>query len=149
MFTPKDRKAVSQQLMSKAQLIELALVRQLEITVSMLVTHAVNSAGYEDQTGNLKSSIGGVVLKNGKPVTYKGFQPIKQGSEGTSTGLDFLNTIIHTQGTFTSGYGIIVVAGMSYATYVENHHGRNVLKASELLGIELVPKMLKEIKQRI
>ena len=147
MIRPANLKAASAQLMAYDKRYQAALVRQLEIAVSKLHAHAVQHAGYEDQTGNLKSSIGGTVLHNGIPVTYRGFTG---GTEnvGKETGLEYLNTIISSKGNRT-GYGIILVAGMSYATYVENYNGRNVLKASELLALELVPKLVKQLKDAL
>ena len=147
MIRPKNLKAASAQLMAYDKRYQALLIRQLEIAVSKLHTHAVQSAGYEDQTGNLKGSIGGAVLYNGIPVTYRGF---KGGTDnvGIETGLEHLNTIIARKGIRT-GYGIILVAGMSYATYVENYNGRNVLKASELLAMELVPKLVKQLNDAL
>ena len=101
--------------------IEKALIYRLEFMVAELQNHAKESADYNDQTSNLKGSIGGVVLKDGRPVTYRGF-------EGTSTGKqqgkDFISELISGVG---SGYIVIMVAGMEYATYVEDYHNLNVL----------------------
>ena len=145
MIRPKNLKAASAQLMAYDKRYQALLIRQLEIAVSKLHAHAVQNAGYEDQTGNLKSSIGGVVLHNGVPVTYRGFVETSTSSAGTAKGMEYLNSIIASNRNRT-GYGIILVAGMSYATYVENYNGRNVLKASELLAMTLVPSLVKQLK---
>jgi len=142
-FRIKNKQEVSKYILNFGRKVEAALIRELEILVAQLQNHAKLSAGYKDQTANLKSSIGGVVLKDGKPVTYKGFTG-KQ--EGTSTGLGFINSLI---GDFSTGYVIILVAGMEYATYVENYHGLNVLKKTELKMRSDLTKMLNKLKKKI
>jgi hypothetical protein len=143
MIKLKNQKQVEKYLRFFSQRIENMLLYQLEYLVAELQNHAKLSAGYEDQTSNLKSSIGGVVLKDGNPISYKGFD----GSPtGTSTGMDFINSLISEQG---RGYVIILVAGMEYATYVENKHGLNVLKQSELKMLRELPKIMDSLKQKI
>lgn len=143
-FRLKNQKALSQYLLKYSIKIERALIYQLEYLVADLQNHAKLSAGYIDQTSNLKGSIGGVVLKNGKPITYKGFDD--GGAEGNKTGMEFINSLI---GTYSSGYVLILVAGMEYATYVENLRNRNVLKKSELKMNKELPKVLDKIKRKI
>jgi hypothetical protein len=41
------------------------------------------------------------------------------------------------------------VAGMEYATYVENYHNLNVLKISELKMYRELPVMMEKLKQKI
>jgi hypothetical protein len=41
------------------------------------------------------------------------------------------------------------VAGMEYATYVENYHNLNVLKKSELKMYRELPVMMEKLKQKI
>ena len=126
-ITLKNKNKLRSYITQRAGRIEKALIFNLEALVAELENHAKDNAGYQDQTSNLKGSIGGVVLKDGKPVTYKGFDT--GGAKGNATGKDFINQLI---GSAPRGYVIIVVAGMEYATYVENYHGLNVLKKTEL-----------------
>ncbi len=139
-FRLKNKKGLEKYLANQIKRIESILIRELEILVAQLENHAKLNAGYEDQTSNLKSSIGGVVLKNGRPITFKGFSGK---SDGTSIGLEFLNSLISEHG---KGYVILVVAGMNYASYVENFHGLNVLKKTELKMERDIPKILKRLK---
>ena len=140
----KNKKELVKYIQQQAVRIETALIFQLEYLVAELQNHAKQSAEYIDQTSNLKGSIGGVVLKNGKPVFYKGFD--SGGSVGNSTGLEFLNSLIAKNPT---GYVILIVAGMEYATYVENYHGLNVLKKSELKMEREIPALLNRLKTKI
>jgi len=124
--------------------IEAALIYRLEAYVAELQNHAKLSAEYEDQTSNLKSSIGGVVLKNGKPISYAGFEG--NGIDGPTTGTAFINSLLSN---YPKGYVIILVAGMEYATYVENYHNLNVLKKTELKMQQDLPGILDNLKRKI
>ena len=139
-FRLKNQKGLEKYLTTQIKRIESVLIRELEVLVAKLENHAKASAGYEDQTANLKSSIGGVVLKDGRPISFAGFSGK---SEGKSTGLEFINSLISGQG---RGYIILVVAGMNYATYVENYYDLNVLKKTELKMKRDYPKLLKRLK---
>lgn len=121
-----NKKAINQYLAKYSKVVEEALIREMEIIVAKLENHAKESAGYNDITANLKSSIGGLVLKDGRPVSYAGFTG---NEEGVNDGREFIDSLISGVG---SGYVILVVAGMEYATYVENYHNLNVLKKTEL-----------------
>lgn len=140
----KNKKQITRYLVTYATRIERALIFNLEVLVAQLENHAKLSAGYEDQTSNLKGSIGGIVLKDGRPVSYKGFNA--GGTEGRNTGKEYLNSLI---GNHTRGFVVLIVAGMEYATYVENYHGLNVLKKSELKMKSEFPKILRRLKLTI
>jgi len=134
------KKAMETYLRNYSKVIEKALIYQLEVLVAELERHAKESGQYQDRTGNLRSSIGGVVVKNGVAVKYIGFDEAGGETEqGTQTGLEFINSKLEEVGT---GYGIIVVAGMEYAAYVEDVHNLNVLKATELKANSELPKVL-------
>ena len=137
----KNSKAFSNLLLVKARRIEAALIYNLAYFIAELENHAKESAGYEDQTSNLKGSIGGVLLNNGKPITYRGFD--SHGEVGNRTGMEFLNSLIEQH---KQGYVILIVAGMEYATYVENYHDKNVLKKTELKMRRELPRLLRKLK---
>lgn len=144
MFKLKNEKVLQSYIRMMMPRIEKALIYTLEAYVAELQNHAKLSAAYKDQTANLKSSIGGVVLNNGKPVSYAGFDG--SGSQGPEVGKTFLNQLIETH---KKGYVIILVAGMEYATYVENHHNLNVLKKTELKMLQELPGILDNLKRKI
>ena len=148
-ISPKVIEALKNELVLKQLTYEKQLTYLLEAAVAELVNHAKLGAEYQDQTSNLKSSIGGIVLRNGVPVTYRGFQNEEVGTDGESgvkTGLEFATEVSKNIGT---GYGIVIVAGMEYATYVEDVHGLNVLGKTGLKAYEELPKLLAQLKQRI
>lgn len=138
-----NKKAFSKALLIQSKRIEQALIFQLGALVAELENHAKVSAGYVDRTSNLKSSIGGVVLKNGNPITYKGFEGK---GEGVAEGKNFIDSLISN---YPTGYTILVVAGMEYASSVENYHGLNVLKKTELKMNSDLPKAMLRLKRSI
>jgi hypothetical protein len=142
-FQLANQKALDIYLQKMQKRIESALIYNLEYMVAELENHAKLNAEYTDRTSNLKSSIGGVILKNGRPVSYVGFTGTK---EGNSEGNTFLDEIIAAN---KNGYVLILVAGMGYATYVEDIYGLNVLKKSELKMRTALPQMLRDLKTQI
>lgn len=138
-----NRNQVEKYLLQHGKRIETALIYQLEYLVAELTNHAKANAGYEDRTSNLKSSIGGVILKNGRPITYRGFVKESNSDTGDKTGLEFINSLIKDVG---KGYAVIIVAGMEYASYVENYHNLNVLKKTELQMKEKLELIVKRLR---
>ena len=83
-----------------------------------------NRKRYTDQTGNLTSSIGYVVLWNGRVVRQSDFSPVQGngkkrsgagGLSGTKKGREFLQKLISEN---SEGLVLIVVAGMPYAALI-------------------------------
>lgn len=99
-----------------------------------------------DQSGNLRSSIGYVVVRNGEIVEYSDFNQVKDGSDGVKTG-KVLAEELATQ--YSSGYVLIVVAGMNYADYVEAMDNKVVLASAELLAGKELPNMMVKLKNQI
>jgi len=93
---------------------------------------------YKDRTGNLRSSIGCVVLKNGEIVRSLHYGT---NDEGENLGLDFADELA---AQFSKGIHLIVYAGMHYALYVENMNSYSVL-TSYLPGSAAFGTMLKDL----
>lgn len=106
------------------------------------IKEARQNGKYTDRTGNLRSSIGYVVLENGKPLKKGGFQKVLNTATEAKSKSDNLIESLST--TYKTGLVLIVVAGMDYAVYVEAK-GYNVLNSAETLAKKLVPQMLKEL----
>lgn len=86
-------------------------------------------ADFKDRTGNLRSSIGFLVLKDGA-VVREDFEQSKVGTDkqtGINRGLEFAQQIPELE----KGVSLVVVAGMQYAVYVEAM-GYDVLTGSSL-----------------
>ncbi len=92
---------------------------------------------YQDQTGNLRSSTGYVVVMDGKIVEMSAFETVKQGADGSKQGKAFVKELASK---FPTDTVLIVVAGMDDAYYVQNKHERDVTISGELLANELLKK---------
>lgn len=135
--------------------IKKAVQRQVDDAVYRLhmigvaaVKHArelkPDQGSFRDITGNLRSSIGYVVLVDGTERDTGGFEVISgsrgRGAKGASKGKAFLNKL---KGKYSKGIVLIICAGMNYATYVEAK-GKDVLISAELRAEELARKLFKK-----
>lgn len=96
---------------------------------------------YKDQTGNLTSSIGYVVLDAGKVYRSSGFSSVQvqpdplhgitggDGKAGTKAGKDLIKLVA--QKYATDDIALVIVAGMEYAEYVEAK-GLNVIDTANM-----------------
>ena len=143
-FTPND---IERMLQQKIALYQEKIVRILRIVGEKCINEAREHGSYQDQTGNLRSSIGYIVLKDGKPIEKGGFAPTERGKEkgknGQTEGETFINKVISQ---YPKGFVLVVVAGMKYAAYVEARN-YNVLSSAELLAEKEVPKLLNALSQ--
>lgn len=97
---------------------------------------------YHRQTGNLTSSIGYCILDNGKVLSISKFEVVGNGEKGAEEGRKFLRKLIREN---SKGLVFIMVAGMSYANYVEAM-SLDVLESAELLSKKMLPKLCKALK---
>lgn len=102
-------------------------------------------SNWNDVTGNLRSSIGYCVLNNGVIVEKSGFRVEKEGVEGVANGKYYLDSIISL---FPSGYALIVVAGMDYASYVESIENKSVLARGDIEAHRLVEEMVTQLNRK-
>lgn len=108
------------------------------------VTEARKNHRYENQTGNLQSSIGYCIVDSGK-VVFGGaetFEVVKDGQKGAEEGCEYLSRLVSEH---PSGLVLIVVAGMEYAAYVEAKN-LNVLDSAELLVEHELSAILRQLK---
>lgn len=126
-----------------AERLTQALIDNLAYIGNEVVNQARRSTAYKDQTGNLRSSVGYVLVSDGRIVSKGGFAQVQNGEEGTGKGEDFAEGLARRFG-YPETVALIVVAGMNYARYVSNT-GRDVLDSAELLADRLVPTMLRRL----
>lgn len=105
------------------------------------------SGSYTDRTGNLRSSTGFVVVKDGRIVSTSGFVQIpprerKDGDvyDGGKQGKEFIRKIVSE---FPQGIALIEVAGMNYSGYV-SAMGYDVLDSSEDAAERMLTQLLKQ-----
>lgn len=128
---------------------EKVIIRNLQRLGEEAVIYARNRTGAEswyDQTGNLRSSIGYVIVRDGGVVRRGGFTQILDGAEGPSEGKRFAKELANS---FPGRYVLIVVAGMNYASYVEEMENKDVLASSSLFVERELPKIIKKIDEQI
>jgi hypothetical protein len=144
-LVPKFSKAeINKAIADKVARIELAVLLRLQRIGEQFVTDARLNGTYKDRTGNLRSSIGYIVLKNGEQYSQGGFVQVKTGVQGTGTGKNILN---EASLKFPKGYVLIVVAGMSYAAAVESK-GRDVLTGSSQIAVSSLKKAIERINDK-
>lgn len=119
---------------------ERAILHVLGYVGEQCLRAARLSDGYMDQTGNLRSSVGYMVLQHGR-VVGRGAGMSGGGAGGVRAGEGFLRELA---GRFPVGFALVFVAGMGYAVYV-SATGRDVLDSAELLAARLVPRLLREV----
>lgn len=97
---------------------------------------------YKDQTGNLRSSTGYILVVNGKVVKASDFAIVLGGKKGSKNGEAFAKELASQH---KKGFALIVVAGMEYAKYVEDR-GYDVLMSGELHAEKIIPQLLSNLK---
>lgn len=138
-----DMRKLKSGLQAKMKDIIALLVKQLSFIGEECIRIARESGSYNDITGNLRSSIGYVVLVDGKPVVtsqskqYDGEKG--NGEAGPPAAEALLKTL---QAKFPWGVVLIVCAGVKYAAYVESVHHKDVLTSAELKAESLAKKLL-------
>jgi len=106
---------------SKIPTKEYHLVASDARMAARLVGGSVNLSsadGFNDDTGNLRSSIGFILTYDGQ-IVYKDFQLSPKGTDkeyGLRKGVEYAEKLCKE---YTSGWAIITVAGMEYASWVE------------------------------
>lgn len=101
------------------------------------------NGGYNDDTGQLRSSVGGIIYKNGK-VLYEDFKLAPYGTDkepGIREGRDKALLALRE----TSGWGITIVAGKEYASWVESKHGLSVLIDAQKELVKTLDQAFNEI----
>lgn len=122
---------------------ERVIIRTLMYIGEQCLNIARNTDSYLDQTGNLRSSIGYVVALDGDIRYVSNFNIIKTGTTGTHTGAQYARKLISE---YPKGAVLLMVAGMSYASYVSNR-GYDVLDSAELQAERLLNRLLKQMIQ--
>ena len=102
------------------------------------------NGNYTDRTGNLRSSIGYAVVKDGQ-ILKQDHQVAGQGTEGQK-GVNQSRMLVEILAQeYSSGWMLIGVAGMDYALWVENLHGKDVISSSAVATEVLMKEIIKEV----
>lgn len=120
---------------------EKALLTAMSYVGERCLAEMRSNYDYQDQTGNLTSSKGYCIVKDGVIWDISSFNVVKSGAEGAAEGKIIANKLASK---FNSGVVLIVFAGMNYAYYVSDK-GYNVIDSAETLALKLVPQLLKRL----
>lgn len=133
-FKMKD---INSYLQSKINILDGLMIRNLNYLGMECVNLAKSLDTYTDRTGNLRNSIGYIVLKHGNVVSSM-FEAGQRGPEfdskevpGERVGENFAKEIAKN---FQVGYALIVVAGMEYASYIEDVKHLDVIAPAKSLA---------------
>lgn len=135
---------VARMIKIKTDRIDHAILSRLQYIGETFVNNARNNNTYLDQTGNLRSSIGYIILKNGKVI----FENYKESNRGTDKkrGVSIAKKLTaELKSELGKGYVLIVVAGMDYAAAVESR-GKDVLTASSIIAKKQLKDAIENFK---
>ena len=99
------------------------------------------SESWIDRTGNLRSSIGSAVYENGKKKLSTAFESVFGGQEGSEAGKRMIDALAKE---YSQTYAMAVVAGMDYASYVENMDGKDVLASTRLWAESVIGERIED-----
>lgn len=134
---------------AEAERVDKLIIQALSKLGDMCVTEARDRAQEEswfNQTGNLRSSIGYVVVAHGRIVKSSDFGTVLQGSEGSRVGKALAEELARK---YSTGFALIVVAGMNYAEYVEAKESKSVLASAELLAHAEFYNVMEKLKTQV
>lgn len=106
---------------------------------------------YNDITGNLRNSVGYVLVRNGDIICKNFEERVASKVVDAANGKGILQGQALAEELakrFTKGYALIVVAGMHYAHYVESLN-KDVLDSAERYAQQRVPKLMQMLKTQI
>lgn len=138
-----DFRKLNARLTAKRKEITDFIIFRFEQIGEEAVKIARDMGSYHDITGNLRSSIGymilndGKVVKRGEPEKFAGSSG--DGAKGAAEGQRLLNTL---KAKFPWGIVLIICAGMEYAAFVENVKHKDVLTSAEHLAENLMKSLL-------
>jgi hypothetical protein len=114
------------------------LIRYMKLAGEEFVKLARENGSYDNQTENLRSSIGYVVTLDGK-ILIEDFQVVGSGQEGVAKARQLALNVAGKMG----GIVLIGVAGMEYAAAVESK-GFEVISNSSLLAEQFLKKAIQD-----
>lgn len=131
--------------------VDKALLAEFNNVGLKCVRYARNRTAQEswiDQTGNLRSSIGYIVTKDGEVVSKSSFDKVlgpnadKANLDGSQEGESYALSLASEH---ADGYALVVVAGMDYASNVEALDNKDVLASAEVEGGRWIKERLDRI----
>lgn len=136
LFDKSDIQILFKKLGEKA---ENVIIQLLQRTGEEFVKTARVSGLYNDQTGNLRSSIGYMVLKDGN-ILHQDFRLADKGTDKATGKQQAEQLAMDLSKTYNKGFVLIGLAGMKYAVYVEAMENKDVVSGAALSAESFVKK---------
>lgn len=142
-LTPRFTKAgIEKYLRGQQELIIQAIINRLKFVGEKFIANARTNGNYKDHTGNLRSSIGYIIIRDGIQIAQSFPGSVATGAaKGLSVAEDAALK-------FPEGIVLICVAGMDYAAAVESRN-YDVLTASSITAESDLRKGLQELKSKL
>ena len=134
-----------------AKRIHKAMITVLQYIGEECVRQARENGNYIDHTGNLRNSIGYVLLCDGNIISSNFEERVQSTVVNKANGMGVLEgkkLAEKLAKDFTKGYALIVVAGMNYAYYIETLN-KDVLDSAERYAMRVTPKMMSDLRTQI
>lgn len=145
----KGTDKVEQAVLQYVANVEEKILNLLYYVGEKFVAYAKPLDTYKDQTGNLRSSIGYVIYKNGQLAMRSAFEQVpcknpynKDELNGGEVGLALAQKVAQQE---TAPFVLVCVAGMNYAAYVERR-GYDVVTGGSIYAEELAKRLAKGMK---
>lgn len=140
LFDKRDMEKWLQIFNSKA---EDKIITLLQGAGEMFVRYARESGNYDDHTGNLRSSIGYVILSDGV-AEVENFEKQNVGTDGEKGVSDARQLAYKLAESYKNGFVLIGLAGMEYAAAVEAK-GRDVITSGNIQMQEWLKKAVRTV----
>lgn len=109
---------------------------------------ARESGQYKDHTGNLRSSIGYVIVANGK-IIARNFEKSDKGTDRTTGKNEARNLTNELSRLYRKGLVLIGVAGMDYAVHVEAIKNKDVISSAATHTEDWIKKQSKTLFDKL
>ena len=149
LVSKTDLRKLKDKLNAKRKDIYDFIIFRFEQIGEEAVKIARENGSYHDVTGNLRSSIGYIILNDGKVVIQgapERYPKKEDGSKGEAEGQALLQKL---KAKFPWGLVLIICAGMEYAAFVENVRHKDVLTSAEHLAESLMKKLLGKVIEEV
>jgi hypothetical protein len=123
----------------KLKRMEEVIINTLASVGESSVNEARLSSNSLDQTGNLQSSLGYAIAKDGNVIQTSNFEKENNGTEGATQGRDF---VTQKAKEYQRGITLTVVAGIKYAAGIAAK-GWDVLDSAELKAEQLIRQWMR------
>lgn len=147
---PIWRKSDIQKIFSKLKdRAEFAIIELLRRTGEEFVKVARLSGEYIDHTGNLRSSIGYVIVKDGKIIGQDFRTSDKEGTDKQTGKREAEQLAIDLCLTYSTGFVLIGMAGMKYAVYVEAMENKDVVSLAASMAESFIKQQSISLFKRL